>query len=221
MDTDAMTTLRKAMLSVFTGLGLASMVASAVAADCTAPPAPGKAAARSPFIESLLGRMTLEEKLGQLNQLGGQGTPTGPQVRSGGDAEIRRGEVGSFLGVHGAAGPLLLLAGAISERRGEFGLSERYYRQVVDEDPTLVHAHKNLGDVAYRKTQHDEAAEHYRRAISIDPDFGDDVYAKLANIHYKKRERDEAIRYWSRALELNPNNQVVRNNLDIVASAAE
>ena len=135
---------------------------------------------------------------------------------AGADATITEG-----LGVHGAAGPLLLLAGAISERRGEFGLSERYYRQVVDEDPTLVHAHKNLGDVAYRKTQHDEAAEHYRRAISIDPDFGDDVYAKLANIHYKKRERDEAVRYWTRALELNPNNQVVRNNLDIVASAAE
>lgn len=135
---------------------------------------------------------------------------------AGADATITEG-----LGVHGAAGPLLLLAGAISERRGEFVLSERYYRQVVDEDPTLVHAHKNLGDVAYRKTQHDEAAEHYRRAISIDPDFGDDVYAKLANIHYKKRERDEAIRYWTRALELNPLNQVVRNNLDIVANAAE
>lgn len=135
---------------------------------------------------------------------------------AGADATITEG-----LGVHGAAGPLLLLAGAISERRGEFVLSERYYRQVVDEDPTLVHAHKNLGDIAYRKTQHDEAAEHYRRAISIDPDFGDDVYAKLANIHYKKKERDEAVRYWTRALELNPNNQVVRNNLEIVASAGE
>lgn len=124
------------------------------------------------------------------------------------------------LGNHGAAAPLLLLAGAISERKGEFSLAERYYRQVVDEDASLVHAHKNLGDVAYRRTAHDEAAEHYRRAISLDPEFGDDVYAKLANIHYKKRERDEAIKYWTKAAELNPANQVVRNNLDIVASAA-
>jgi tetratricopeptide (TPR) repeat protein len=134
---------------------------------------------------------------------------------SGADATITEG-----LGVHGAAAPLLLLAGAIAERKGEYGLAERYYRQVVDEDPTLVHAHKNLGDVAYRRTLHDDAAEHYRRAISVDPEFGDDVYAKLANIHYKKRERDEAIRYWKRALELNPKNQVVRNNLEIVESAA-
>lgn len=123
------------------------------------------------------------------------------------------------LGVHGAAAPLLLLAGAIAERRGEFILAERYYRQVVEEDSMLVHAHKNLGDVAYRKMAHDEAAEHYRRAISLDPDFGDDVYSKLANIHYKKRERDEAIKYWQRALELNPQNQVVRNNLDVVTAA--
>lgn len=133
---------------------------------------------------------------------------------NGADTTITEG-----LGVHGAAAPLLLLAGAIAERKGEFGLAERYYRQVVDEDPALVHAHKNLGDVAYRRTAHDEAAEHYRRAIALDPDFGDDVYAKLANIHYKKREREEAVKYWTKAAELNPANQVVRNNLDIVTSA--
>lgn len=131
------------------------------------------------------------------------------------DAVITEG-----LGLHGAAAPLLLLAGAIAERKGEFGLAERYYRQVVDEDQSLVHAHKNLGDVAYRRTAHDEAAEHYRRAISMDPDFGDDVYAKLANIHYKKREREDAVRYWTKALELNPGNDVVRSNLEIVASAS-
>jgi tetratricopeptide (TPR) repeat protein len=124
------------------------------------------------------------------------------------------------LGVHGAAAPLLLLAGAIAERKGEFILAERYYRQVVDEDPSLVHAHKNLGDVAYRKNVHEEAAEHYRRAVSIDPNFGDDIYGKLGNIHYKRREREEAVKYWTRALELNPNNQVVRNNLEVVARAA-
>jgi tetratricopeptide (TPR) repeat protein len=124
------------------------------------------------------------------------------------------------LGVHGAAAPLLLLAGAIAERRGEYSLAERYYRQVTDEDNNLVHAHKNLGDVAYKRSAHDEAAEHYRRAVGIDPDFGDDVYAKLGNIAYKQRLREEAMRYWQRALEINPDNQVVRNNLDIVAGAA-
>lgn len=123
------------------------------------------------------------------------------------------------LGAHGAKPPLLLLAGAISERRGEYSLAERYYRQVTDEDSHLVHAHKNLGDVAYKRSAIQEAAEHYKRVIAMDPDFGDDVYAKLGNIAYKQQLREDALRYWQKCLELNPDNQVVRNNLDIVAGA--
>ena len=114
---------------------------------------------------------------------------------------------------------LLLLAGAISERRGEYSLAERYYRQVTDEDSHLVHAHKNLGDVAYKRSAIQEAAEHYKRVIAMDPEFGDDVYAKLGNITYKQQLREDAMRYWQKCLELNPDNQVVRNNLDIVAGA--
>jgi tetratricopeptide (TPR) repeat protein len=123
------------------------------------------------------------------------------------------------LGAHGAKPPLLLLAGAISERRGEYSLAERYYRQVTDEDSHLVHAHKNLGDVAYKRSAIQEAAEHYKRVIAMDPEFGDDVYAKLGNITYKQQLREDAMRYWQKCLELNPDNQVVRNNLDIVAGA--
>lgn len=123
------------------------------------------------------------------------------------------------LGAHGAKPPLLLLAGAISERRGEYSLAERYYRQVTDEDSHLVHAHKNLGDVAYKRSAIQEAAEHYKRVIAMDPEFGDDVYAKLGNIAYKQQLRENAVRYWQKCLELNPDNQVVRNNLDIVAGA--
>ena len=123
------------------------------------------------------------------------------------------------LGAHGAKPPLLLLAGAISERRGEYSLAERYYRQVTDEDSHLVHAHKNLGDVAYKRSAIQEAAEHYKRVIAMDPEFGDDVYAKLGNIAYKQQLREDAMRYWQKCMELNPDNQVVRNNLDIVAGA--
>ena len=90
---------------------------------------------------------------------------------------------------------------------------------MTDEDGNIVHAHKNLGDVAYKRSAHQEAAEHYRRAIAMDPDFGDDVYAKLGNIAYKMQQRDDALRHWARALELNPDNEVVRKNLDIAAGA--
>lgn len=55
------------------------------------------------LLDSLLARMTLEEKLGQLNQPAGPGSDTGPAARAGTVAEIRAGRIGSFLGVYGAA----------------------------------------------------------------------------------------------------------------------
>jgi beta-glucosidase len=58
--------------------------------------------AEAAFVESLLARMTLEEKLGQLTQYTGQWAVTGPAVPETGEDEIRAGRVGSFLNVYGA-----------------------------------------------------------------------------------------------------------------------
>ena len=56
----------------------------------------------SQFADSILRLMTLDEKLGQLNQLPGNESQTGPRVPTGGEAAIRAGRVGSFLGIFGA-----------------------------------------------------------------------------------------------------------------------
>jgi tetratricopeptide (TPR) repeat protein len=120
---------------------------------------------------------------------------------------------------HPNAAPLLLMLGAVAERRGELENAEKYYRQAADELPSLVQTHKNLGDLAYKRGLHEEAVEHYKRAIDLEPKLGDDVYSKLGNLHYKRSLRDEAVVYWRRALELNPGNQVVKNNLEIVGNA--
>jgi beta-glucosidase len=58
--------------------------------------------AEAAFVERLLSRMTLEEKLGQLTQYTGQWAVTGPAVPETGEDEIRAGRVGSFLNVYGA-----------------------------------------------------------------------------------------------------------------------
>jgi hypothetical protein len=63
---------------------------------------PSKPVPRS-GIDSLLALMTLEEKLGQLNQPTGPANQTGPAARAGSIADIRAGRIGSFLGVYGAA----------------------------------------------------------------------------------------------------------------------
>lgn len=59
-------------------------------------------AVETAFVESLLSKMTLEEKLGQLNQPRGRWGQTGPEMQEGGEDEIRAGRIGSYLGVHGA-----------------------------------------------------------------------------------------------------------------------
>jgi beta-glucosidase len=74
------------------------------------------------FVDSVLAGLTLEEKLGQLAQYRGRGTPTGPAVQEGGEAEIRAGRVGSFLGVHGAAYTRAMQRIAVEESRGRIPL---------------------------------------------------------------------------------------------------
>lgn len=104
-------------VAVGTALCIAALPALAETIDCAAPAAAGRAPAKSAYIETLLGRMTLQEKLGQLNQLGRQGSATGPKGRTAGETEIRSGEVGSFLGVRGAAETGRLQKIAVEESR--------------------------------------------------------------------------------------------------------
>jgi len=61
--------------------------------------------------------MTLEEKLGQLTQVGGDGSETGPHASTGTVDEIRSGRVGSFLGVLGAETTRRLQRIAVEETR--------------------------------------------------------------------------------------------------------
>ncbi|MFT4256625.1 MAG: glycoside hydrolase family 3 N-terminal domain-containing protein [Pseudoxanthomonas sp.] len=54
------------------------------------------------FIEALLAKMTPEEKFGQLNQPPGPDANTGPKAEAAGMDAVRKGAVGSYLGVMGA-----------------------------------------------------------------------------------------------------------------------
>ena len=72
---------------------------------------------REQFVDSLLALMTLEEKLGQLNQPGGPAANTGPAQRAGSEGDVRAARIGSFLGVHGAANTRSLQRIAVEETR--------------------------------------------------------------------------------------------------------
>jgi Tfp pilus assembly protein PilF len=109
--------------------------------------------------------------------------------------------------------------GVVLERQGEREAAEALYLRAVSEAHTPAQAHKNLGDMAYRRGDQAGARAHYERAVEIDPGLGDDVYMKLGNIAYKEQDQDWAQLLWRRALELNPRNEVVRTNLEALAAA--
>lgn len=138
----------------------------------------------------------------------------------GGKLDEAEARVKEGLAAYPDSAPLLVLQGAIAERRGDLTAAERSYRQAAEEDPNLVQAHKNLGDLAYRRGMHDDALEIYTRVVQLNPDLGDDVYTKLGNLYYKRMDREKALECWQAALRLNPGNQVVQKNIEVVAHVA-
>ncbi|HET8934140.1 MAG TPA: glycoside hydrolase family 3 N-terminal domain-containing protein [Polyangiales bacterium] len=68
-------------------------------------------------VGTLLARMTLEEKLGQLSQWSAGLAATGPAAASGSEEDIRAGKVGSFLGLWGADTTRRLQKIAVDETR--------------------------------------------------------------------------------------------------------
>jgi beta-glucosidase len=99
-------------------IGPASAQAEQVA-RATAPSVPTPADKRqSPDIESLLARMTVEEKIGQLVQrMGGRSKALNSRLGPDELAKVRRGEVGSYLHVAGAAPLQELQRVAVDESR--------------------------------------------------------------------------------------------------------
>lgn len=53
-------------------------------------------------LDSLLARMTIDEKLGQLTLFVGEWSDIGPRISEGGEQEILDGKVGTFYGIYGA-----------------------------------------------------------------------------------------------------------------------
>ena len=82
--------------------GFAALLAAGLllcAGRASAEPAGGEIERR---VEDLLARMSLEEKLGQLNLLSAEFAVTGPQLNADYRAQVRRGEAGGIFNLYGA-----------------------------------------------------------------------------------------------------------------------
>jgi tetratricopeptide (TPR) repeat protein len=134
------------------------------------------------------------------------------------DEALRLGKEG--LSLHPEDPAILVNLGALLEVRGEAGAAEALYLRAASQPRTPAQAHKNLGDLAYRRGDQAGARAHFERAVRLDPRLGDDVYLKLGNLAHKDGDRENAAVFWRRALELNPENEVVRTNLEAAGAAA-
>ncbi len=133
------------------------------------------------------------------------------------EAALRIGREG--LAHHPTNGAILVNLGCVLEERGETAAAEALYLRATSEVPPSPQAHKNLGDMAYRRGDHAGARAHFEIAVRLEPDLGDDVFLKLGNLDYRAGDRESALGHWKRALELNPRNEVVRTNLELAAAS--
>ena len=87
------------------------------------------------FIDDLMSRMTLEEKIGQLNLLSAGFDVTGPQLSRDANAEIRQGQVGGVFNTYTPVAVRKLQMQALKESRMGIPLLFGY---------DVIHGHKTI-----------------------------------------------------------------------------
>jgi len=102
-----------------------------------------------------------------------------------------------------------------AEDRGDSVLAEHLFRQAVDLEPTMAAALTNLGNLAYRHGQLDEARKLYDRALDADPMQPEARY-NLANLLEDLGERELAIAELRRVCAASPDFADAHYNLGIM-----
>lgn len=127
------TRIRAALFLLTLGLGALPAAAQQAAAPKTALPAAD--AKMTAFVDNLLGKMTPEEKIGQLNLVSVGFDVTGPVVSKDVDAGIRQGRVGAVLNTYTPVAARKLQALAIKESRLHIPLLLGY---------DVIHGHRTI-----------------------------------------------------------------------------
>lgn len=89
-----------------------------------------------------------------------------------------------------------------------FRLEEyKLLKRIIEENPNLPMAHYYYGCLTYSKRQYECAAEHFKKAIELKPNFYI-PYRNLAVAYFAHlNKKDEVLPLLKKALELNPNNK--------------
>lgn len=88
-----------------------------------------------------------------------------------------------------------------------------HLRWIVEHHANQPNVHYLLGRTLRAAGDVEGAAEQYRRAIALQPDYYQ-AHNNLANILIAQGKVDQAIEHYRRALEIHPNYDTARQNLE-------
>jgi tetratricopeptide (TPR) repeat protein len=108
-----------------------------------------------------------------------------------------------------------LAYGMALERRGDRTKAVDVYRQLVDNNPTLVPARLNLAACMSQVGDHQGAVAQMREVLRLAPNHAG-AHNNLGNVLAKLNRINEAVACYRRALEINPAFAPARDNLDRV-----
>src|SRR5579871_2965395 len=87
--------------------------------------------------------------------------------------------------------------------------SEALWRQTLASTEENDVAHNNLANTLQRKGQSEEALEHYREAVRLNPDYAF-AHSNLAQLLFAQGKKDEAIAQYQEAVRSDPSSTPIR-----------
>jgi arylsulfatase A-like enzyme/Flp pilus assembly protein TadD len=98
-----------------------------------------------------------------------------------------------------------VLEAADASRAGDFAKQESLLKQVAEKDPQMYLVPFMLGETALRQQKWEQAAQHLKRCLELNPDF-DQAMSALANALTGLNQPEEARQWLDKALKANPQN---------------
>jgi Flp pilus assembly protein TadD len=109
----------------------------------------------------------------------------------------------------------VLLGTVWSYQRNEVWIDRiTIWQDSVDKSPQKARPHNNLGVALADEGRHDEAIEHYLKALQINPTYPH-AYSNLGLSLVKKGKVEDGIRHFLTALEINPKDYEAKSNLGV------